>query len=72
MPTPDAWTLRSFQPSDYSCWVGGGTFEQIHDSTFGGWEGVRTNGGGPKLLYDGKLWLNLPGQCTLMFQQLYD
>jgi hypothetical protein len=64
---------NSFQSGDYGCWVGGGTFEEVynsHDPEFGGWDGVKTNGGGPKPSYDGKLWLNLPGQCTLIFQQL--
>ena len=64
---------RPFQANDYGCWVGGGTFIQLyssHDPAFGGWDGVKTNDGGALLVsQDGKLWLNLPGQCTLIIKQ---
>jgi len=66
---------KSFQEGNYGCWVGGGSFNEVyssHDPAFGGWDGVMTNGGETKHSHDGKLWLNLPGQCTLIFEQIYD
>lgn len=41
-----------------------------HDPAFGGWDGVKTNDGRPMVSHEGKLWLNLPGQSTLVFRQL--
>jgi hypothetical protein len=63
------------QTGDYGCWVGGGRFEEIYSShapEFGGWEGALTNGGGVKETYDGKMWMNLPGQCCLIYRQIYE
>jgi 1,4-alpha-glucan branching enzyme len=64
----------SFQEGQYGCWVGGGSFEEIyssHDPVFGGWD-VKTNGGGVKHSHEGKLYLNVPPQCCLIFKQVYE
>jgi len=63
----------SWQKGEYGVWVGGGSFEEVfssQDERFGGWEGVKSNAGETKPSYDGKLWINLPGQCTLVFKQV--
>ncbi|KAK9822655.1 hypothetical protein WJX81_004831 [Elliptochloris bilobata] len=62
----------SFQGGEYGCWVGGGSFTEVfssQDAAYGGWEGVRTNAGGVLHSHDSKLWINLPGQTTLVFKQ---
>ena len=41
----------------------------LQDAAYGGWEGVRTNIEGVLHSHDGKLWVNLPGQTTLVFTQ---
>ena len=41
----------------------------LQDAAYGGWEGMRTNTEGVLHSHDGKLWVNLPGQTTLVFQQ---
>jgi len=38
-------------------------------AAYGGWEGARTNAGGVLRAHDGKLWINVPGQTTLVFRQ---
>mmetsp|Transcript_3793 Transcript_3793/g.10743 ORF Transcript_3793/g.10743 Transcript_3793/m.10743 type:complete len:283 (-) Transcript_3793:353-1201(-) len=66
---------RSWQEGNYGCWVGGGDFQQVYSSqdvAYGGWDGAKTNDAGITKSYDGKLWLNLPGQCTLIFAQVYE
>ena len=42
------------------------------DVKYGGWEGLKDNSGEIKHSHDGRLWLNLPGQCTLVFRQVYE
>lgn len=64
---------KYWQGGDYGVWVGGGTFEEIFCSQtpeLGGWEGTVSNAGEPKPSHDGKLWINLPPQCTLVFKQV--
>ena len=39
------------------------------DAAYGGWDGARTNAEGILHSHDGKLWINLPGQTTLVFKQ---
>jgi hypothetical protein len=39
------------------------------DAAYGGWEGARTNAEGVLHSHDGKLWINMPGQTTLVFRQ---
>lgn len=41
----------------------------MQDAAYGGWEGVRTNAEGVLHAHDGKLWINVPGQTTLVFKQ---
>lgn len=63
---------RSYwQAKEYGVWVGGGVFEEIFNSQdvkFAGGDGWITNPGTLDS-YDGKLWINVPPQCTLLFMQ---
>jgi len=65
--------LNYWQGRNYGVWVYGGVFEQVYcsqDAAYSGekkWDsnyaedGVHT--------HDGKLWLNIPPSCTMMFAQ---
>jgi 1,4-alpha-glucan branching enzyme len=64
----------AWQAREYGVWVGGGNFEQVYCSSearYGGWEGTKSNEGGVLNSVDGKLWINLAGQTTLVFKQVY-
>ena len=39
----------------------------MQDPLFGGWAELKTND--EVQTHDGKMWINLPGQCTLVFEQ---
>jgi 1,4-alpha-glucan branching enzyme len=61
----------SWQTNNYGAWVGGGTFREVfncQDVKYGGWDGWVHNVG-QLSSHDGKLWLNIPGQCTMFFLQ---
>jgi len=63
----------AWQSGEYGVWVGGGRFEQVYcssDAAYGGWEAARSNEGELNAV-DGKLWINVPSQTTLVFRQLY-
>ena len=65
----------SWQEGQYGVWVDGGSFRQVYcsaDPQFGGWEGVKSNGDGLLHSPDGKLYINLPAQATLIFKQVYE
>lgn len=75
--TPPPLTGRKYwNASDYGVWVGGGTFEQVfssQDARWGGFQGEHAKcnaDAGEKPSYDGKLWINLPQQGTLIFKQV--
>jgi hypothetical protein len=36
---------------------------------FGGWHELKTNAGRTVDTHEGFMWINLPGQCTLVFEQ---
>eukprot|EP01023_Acetabularia_acetabulum_P029445 TRINITY_DN2779_c0_g1_i1.p1 TRINITY_DN2779_c0_g1~~TRINITY_DN2779_c0_g1_i1.p1 ORF type:complete len:684 (-),score=140.22 TRINITY_DN2779_c0_g1_i1:276-2021(-) len=66
----------SWQAGEYGVWVGqnAGKFEEVlssQDKDMGGWE-VHSNQGNILSEYDGKLFLNLPPSCTLIFKAVYD
>ncbi|KAL6751388.1 glycoside hydrolase superfamily [Haematococcus lacustris] len=64
---------KLWQSGEYGVWVGGGVFEQLFCSQveeLGGFPGVISNAGETKPSYDGKLFINLPNQCTLVFKQV--
>lgn len=59
--------------TEYGVWVGGGgVMEEVLCSQakdFGGsMEGERANE--PRPIFDGKIWINLPPQCTLVFKHM--
>ncbi|EFJ45925.1 1,4-alpha-glucan branching enzyme II [Volvox carteri f. nagariensis] len=64
---------KSWLGGDYGVWVGqaAGQLEEVFCSQateFGGnVESGRANNE-PRAMYDGKIWINLPDQCTLVFQ----
>ena len=41
----------------------------MQDPQFGGWGELRTNVGGTVNTHDGKMYISLPQQCTLVFEQ---
>mmetsp|Transcript_6640 Transcript_6640/g.16965 ORF Transcript_6640/g.16965 Transcript_6640/m.16965 type:complete len:708 (+) Transcript_6640:398-2521(+) len=65
--------LKYWQGKEYGVWVHGGHFEQVYNSqdpAYSGsdkWVSNDEEGGVPS--YDGKLWLNVPPSCTMMFHQ---
>ncbi len=59
--------------TEYGVWVGGGgVMEEVLCSQakdFGGsLEGGQANE--PRPIFDGKIWINLPPQCTLVFRHV--
>lgn len=68
---------RYWQESNYGVWVGGGSFVEVYNSSapeYGGAAGpagLFANGPAVKDSHDGKLWINLPPQTTLVFKQHY-
>ena len=64
----------------YGAYVGGGDFEEVFASCDGRWgvhpggaaASVTNAGRGVLRAHDGKLYINLPGQTTLVFKQVYD
>eukprot|EP01024_Parvocaulis_polyphysoides_P017269 TRINITY_DN17632_c0_g2_i6.p2 TRINITY_DN17632_c0_g2~~TRINITY_DN17632_c0_g2_i6.p2 ORF type:complete len:214 (-),score=22.68 TRINITY_DN17632_c0_g2_i6:284-877(-) len=66
----------SWQKGDYGVWVGqdAGRFEEVlssHGAEMGGWD-VISNSGKVIQEYDGRLYINLPPSCTLVFKRIYD
>lgn len=66
---------QSSWAGDYGAWVGGGSFRRVfssQDPKYGGCgEAVEDTPDGEVLpSYDGKLWLSIPGQSTLLFEQV--
>jgi 1,4-alpha-glucan branching enzyme len=62
----------NWQKTDYGAWVGGGNFQEVFNcqaAEYGGCADWKTNKGILKS-HEGKLWLNIPGQCTLVFKEV--
>lgn len=58
---------------DYGAWVGGGSFRRIFSSqaaAYGGSEPEEAGGDEIVHSHDGKLWLAIPGQSTLVFEEI--
>ena len=63
----------SWQLSEYGVYVGGGRYEEVFHSAaaeYGGWEGLKRNPGQLTAGADGKLFLNISGQSTIIFKQV--
>ena len=64
-----------WQKTEYGVWVGsGGGFEEVfcsQSTDYGGWEGwVSNKERGVVYDHDGKLYINVPPQCCLVFRQV--
>lgn len=63
---------KYWQGGEYGVWVGGGSFEEVfcsQSAEFGGAESWKSNADrGVLHSADGKLWINVPESCTLVFR----
>mmetsp|Transcript_17726 Transcript_17726/g.38442 ORF Transcript_17726/g.38442 Transcript_17726/m.38442 type:complete len:129 (+) Transcript_17726:1025-1411(+) len=62
---------KPFQHGDYGIWVHSGVFKQVFSSqsaAYGGWDGWKTND--EVSAHDGRIYISLPEQCTLIFEQI--
>ena len=61
---------RSWQAGEYGAWIGGGQLREVlctQDARYGGGDGWVSNGGRLIEAQDGTMWVNVPGQCAMVF-----